>query len=243
MKWAPNNIQPLAIISHQRSGSTWICDSINHYKSYDEFFNPNINLILDHNLNIITKEFNAHVKFKEKIIEERINWYYNILKIPKLHVIKLQANQHMYYNNDIYNIIKNYQIVFLKRKSFYDIFWSFLISRHFNSWDSITDKQKLSNSISITYDEIVYTDQFINSFEDNFCTMQDKLEIQNPEIIYYEDLVSSNISWITKDSKYVIQNNKHKLIIENKEEIILWCYKLFDKNKSIGLINSLNISN
>jgi hypothetical protein len=73
--------------------------------------------------------------------------------------------------------------------------------------------------------------------------MQDKLEIQNPEIIYYEDLVSSNISWITKDSKYVIQNNKHKLIIENKEEVILWCHKLFDKNKSIGLINSLNISN
>jgi hypothetical protein len=240
MQWHPNNVQPLAIISHQRSGSTWISNSINHYKSYGEFFNPNINLKLDYNLNILTtKEFNVDVKFKEKIIEERINWYYHVLKIPKLHVIKLQANQHIYYNNDLYKLIKNYQIVFIKRKSFYDIFWSFLISRHYNSWNSISDKQKLSNSLSITYDEIVFTDQFISSFEDDFFTIQGKLEIQTPDILYYEDLISSNVSWITKNSKYEIQNNKHKLIIENKEEVEFWCNKLFDKQKSIGLIKTL----
>jgi hypothetical protein len=209
MELNPNN--SVIIFSHPRSGSTWIQDSL-----------PQFNLVELFTMYCHIKSVDIDTGIKYSYLSEPANdidYRFELFDAFQKHHSAISVKVHLHLLTDQiceFFKSKDLQYVLLDRRNNLDTFWSLLIA---------LNTLELHNTVNAK--SIVVSRQ---SFDDTIDIMNscknkiDKIKVQfNPVNIVYEDLLTKKISSIWNPSlKYMVQNAKDKIQIENIEEVNFW---------------------
>lgn len=211
------------IISHPRSGGTWLRKGFSKHYNLSELFN-NLQSIKIDKTQIIQNKPDLTKNVNDPIIE-RIMIYNALSKVEKtavgVHTYSLTNKELLnFVTKESKDIDKNF-FIFLERQNKLNVFMSFLIAYKTNNWfkQKNQEEESLINNLTIEPEKVYKVLTMLEKFE------QDKdyfKKLFNATPLYYEDLLNEPESeiWSPNKPDITIQNEKSKIKIDNYEEII-----------------------
>lgn len=207
--------KPIVILSHPRSGSTWIQDSL-----------PQFNLSELFTMYCGIKSVDIHNGIRYSYLSDPANdldYRFKLFNMFQKHHIAISVKVHLHLLTDqICDFFesKDLQYVLLKRKNDIDTFWSLLIALNtleFHNTVSTTD-------IIVSRQSFIDAIQIMNKCENRIDQVKKRFK---PIEIIYEDMIQVSPSAIwNPSSNYIVQNAKEKVNIINIEEINGWLNQL-----------------
>jgi hypothetical protein len=209
MELDPN--KSVIIFSHPRSGSTCIQDSL-----------PQFNLVELFTMYCHIKSVDINKGIKYSYLSEPANdldYRFELFDTFQRHHGAISVKVHLHLlTNQVCEFFrsKDLQYVLLKRRNNINTFWSLLIA---------LNTLELHNTINTK--SIIVSRQSFDDAIDIMSTCKNKIKDVkqqfNPTNIVYEDLMKEPASptW-NPSSKYIVQNAKNKIKIENIDEINQW---------------------
>lgn len=203
------------ILSHPRSGSTWIQDSLPQFNLSELFTmycgikSVDINTGIRYNYSNVA---NTDLAYRFKLFDEFMQHHKAISVKTHLHLLTEEICE-FFAKRDL-------QYILLGRKNKRDTFWSLLIALNTFELHNTINKKNINVSIS-SIDDAIYImkecDRKIVSISEMF----------NPTKIYYEDMIHLPKSdWYNPSTKYVIQDAKNVVTIDNLNEVMDYLHKI-----------------
>lgn len=203
------------ILSHPRSGSTWIQDSLPQFNLSELFTmycgikSVDINTGIRYNYSTIA---NTDIDYRFELFDKFTKEHQAISVKTHLHLLTEQLC--MFFAE------RDLQYLLLERKNKRDTFWSLLIALNTLELHNTINKKNINVSIS-SIDDAIYImkecDRKIVSISKMF----------NPTKIYYEDMIALPKSeWWNPSAKYVVQDAKNIVTIENITEVMNYLHKI-----------------
>lgn len=203
------------ILSHPRSGSTWIQDSLPQFNLSELFTmycgikSVDINTGIRYNYSNVA---NTDLAYRFKLFDEFMQHHKAISVKTHLHLLTEEICE-FFAKRDL-------QYILLERKNKRDTFWSLLIALNTFELHNTINKKNINVSIS-SIDDAIYImkecDRKIVSISEMF----------NPTKIYYEDMIDLPKSdWYNPSTKYVIQDAKNIVTIDNLNEVMDYLHKI-----------------
>jgi hypothetical protein len=196
------------ILSHPRSGSTWIQDSLPHFNLIELFTmycgikQVDMDTGIKYNYsntanNDLEYRFELFDKFAERHKAVSVKTHLHLLTEPLCKFFEQ----------------RDLQYVLLERKNKRDTFWSLLIALNTLEFHNTINKKNIVIPVHSINDALQIIKEYYNK--------RDIIRARfNPIEIYYEDMLTLPESDCWKPSnKYVIQNAKEVIVIENINEV------------------------
>jgi len=207
--------RPIVILSHPRSGSTWIQDSLPQFNLSELFTmycgikSVNLDTGIQYNYsttaaNDLDYRFDLFDMFLEKHKAISVKTHLHLLTEPICDFFEK----------------KDLQYILLKRKNKRDTFWSLLIALNTLELHNTINKKSIRVTNALIDDALYILDQCDKNTE----MVTNKF---NPLKICYEDMLTlPKNNWWKPSNKYVIQNAKDVVTIENINEVTEYLKKI-----------------
>jgi hypothetical protein len=203
------------ILSHPRSGSTWIQDSLPHF-NLSELFTMYCGIKqVDMDTGIkynYSNTANNDLEYRFELFDKFVERHKAVSVKTHLHLLTEPLCK-FFEQRDL-------QYVFLERKNKRDTFWSLLIALNTLEFHNTITKKNIVIPTHSIDDALQIMKEYYNKM--------DMIRIRfNPIEIYYEDMLTlPETSWWKPSTKYVVQNAKEVITIENINEVTDYLNKI-----------------
>ncbi len=203
--------KPVVIFSHPRSGSTWIQDSLPQFNLSELF-------TLYCKIKSVDLEKGIHYEYSTTAASD-IDYRFELFELfKKRHTaISVKIQLHLL-TRDICKFFEGQELqyVLIDRTNKLDTFWSLLIALHTLEFHNTLNTKK----IVVTKELFLSAKRILNVCENTKTIIREKFK--PTEIIYENFIQDSSLYTTTISKKYIVQNSKNKVVIENIEEVTDW---------------------
>lgn len=203
------------ILSHPRSGSTWIQDSLPQF---------NLSELFTMYCGIKSVDINTGIRYNYSTTANTdIDYRFNLFdKFSEKHkAISVKTHLHLLTNQLCeFFAERDLQYILLERKNKRDTFWSLLIALNTLELHNTVNKRNTKISLSSINDAI----HIMKKCDNKISTVSNMF---NPIKIYYEDMICLPKSeWWNPSNKYIVQDAKNVITIENLNEVTDYLNKI-----------------
>lgn len=203
------------ILSHPRSGSTWIQDSLPQF---------NLSELFTMYCGIKSVDIDTGIRYNYSTIANRdLDYRFELFDKFKDKHKAISVKTHLHLLTDQlceFFAERDLQYLLLERKNKRDTFWSLLIALNTLELHNTINKKNINVSLS-SIDDAVY---IMRECDNKIKTVCERF---NPIKIYYEDMIQLPKSeWYNPSNKYIIQDAKTKVTIDNLTEVLNYLDKI-----------------
>lgn len=203
-----NPNKSVIILSHPRSGSTWIQDSLPQF---------NLSELFTMYCGIKSVDMDTGIRYNYSTVANTdIDYRFELFDTfnDKHKAISVKTHLHLLTDSICeFFAERDLQYILLERKNKRDTFWSLLIALNTLELHNTVHKKNISVSLS-SIDNAIH---IMKKCDNKITTVSKRF---NPIKIYYEDMiVLPKSEWWNPSTRYIVQDAKNVVTIENLTEV------------------------
>lgn len=203
------------ILSHPRSGSTWIQDSLPQF---------NLSELFTMYCGIKSVDMDTGIRYNYSTVANTdLDYRFELFDTfnDKHKAISVKTHLHLLTDSICeFFAERDLQYILLERKNKRDTFWSLLIALNTLELHNTVYKKNISVNLSSIDDAI----HIMKKCDNKIATVS---EMFNPIKIYYEDMIDFPKSeWWNPSTRYIVQDAKNVVTIENLTEVTDYLHKI-----------------